>query len=111
MRGASSAAGWGVFRGWTAAPIGCAGLRRSTASPGSERGGVLRGALLGRADRCKITPANGGRAKARPTLPAGARDGVFGRLCCEAFGLVAEEAVDEAFDEFSVLVGESLGGF
>jgi hypothetical protein len=33
-------------------------------------------------------------------------------LCCEAFGLVAEEeAVDEAFDEFSVLVGESLGCF
>lgn len=34
------------------------------------------------------------------------------RLGCEAFGLVAEEeAVDEAFDEFFVLVCEALGGF
>jgi hypothetical protein len=36
----------------------------------------------------------------------------LGGSSCEAFGLVAEEeAVDEAFDEFSVLVGEALGGF
>jgi hypothetical protein len=33
-------------------------------------------------------------------------------LCGEVFGLVAEEqAVDEAFDEFFVLVCEALGGF
>jgi hypothetical protein len=44
-----------------------------------------------------------------PSLPLGA---VLVALRCEAFGLVAEEeAVDEAFDEFFVLVGEALGGF
>ncbi len=71
--------------------------------------------LLVRGCRQVPTRAAGNLAAWSARRPLRDNSGCFcaGRgLCGEAFGLVAEEeAVDEAFDEFFVLVCEALGGF